>query len=406
VLRIDERVKRIARGHLPATLIACIGLICAALHGAVAAPEKPTIEAQANQLDTLRVQCITAAHDVQQRERALGALALALSVMQRGVAAKDQQVAQSRKEQEELLGALERLARAPPEALAFAPEGPVDRLRSGILIAAAVPALTAQAREFTGQLSSLGAVRKLIDARRKDIDDARAALAKARDALAQCVTRRNALIGQILRNDGKPLDMSKIAVAASDLFDLIKRADAENDRRDLNLLIHLRVSYGTPRKGAPALTDPTRPKSLRALDAANAELMWPIRGEVAHSFGEADPNARPSQGLTLAALPNGTVVAPFDGRVDYVGRFRDFGLVLIIRHGGGYHSVLAGLGEAEVAAGQWLLAGEPVGSLPGTDDKNASVNFYLELRHDGRPVDPKSRLGSLDQKTEDTKVRE
>jgi len=47
-----------------------------------------------------------------------------------------------------------------------------------------------------------------------------------------------------------------------------------------------------------------------------------------------------------------------------------------------------------------------VGSLPGTDDKNASVNFYLELRHDGRPVDPKSRLGSLDQKTEDTKVRE
>jgi septal ring factor EnvC (AmiA/AmiB activator) len=98
---------------------------------------------------------------------------LALSVMQRGVAAKDQQVAQSRKEQEELLGALERLARAPPEALAFAPEGPVDRLRSGILIAAAVPALTAQARELPVNCR-VGAVRKLIDARRKDIDDARA----------------------------------------------------------------------------------------------------------------------------------------------------------------------------------------------------------------------------------------
>jgi hypothetical protein len=105
-----------------------------------------------------------------------------------------------------------------------------------------------------------------------------------------CVTRRNALIGQILlHDDGKPLDMSKIAVAASDLFDLIKRADAENDRRDLNLLIHLRVSYGTPRKGAPALTDPTRPKSLRALDAAQGELMWPIWGEVAHPSGKPIP---------------------------------------------------------------------------------------------------------------------
>jgi murein hydrolase activator len=406
VRRIDGRVKRTARGHLPATLIAYIGLICAAFHGAVAAPEKPTIEAQANQLDALRVQCITAAHAVQERERTLGALDLALGVMQRGVDTKDQQVSQSRREEEELLGALERLARAPPEALAFAPEGPVDRLRSGILIAAAVPALTAQARELTGQLSSLGTVRKLIDVRRKDIDDARAALAKARDALTQFVARRNALIGQILRNDGKSLDMSKIAAAAGDLFDLIKRADAETDRRDVTLPAHLRVLYGTPRKGASALTDPTRPKSLRALDAANAEMVWPIWGEVAHAFGDADPNGRPSQGLTLAAAPNGTVVAPFDGRVDYVGPFRGFGLVLIIRHGGGYHSVLAGLGEAEVAAGQWLLAGEPVGSLPGGDDKNANVNFYLELRRDGRPVDPQSRLGSLDQKTEDTKVRE
>jgi hypothetical protein len=74
VLRIDERVKRVARGHLPATLIACIGLICAALHGAVAAPEKPTIEAQATSSIRFAQQCITAAHDVQQRERALGAL--------------------------------------------------------------------------------------------------------------------------------------------------------------------------------------------------------------------------------------------------------------------------------------------------------------------------------------------
>jgi septal ring factor EnvC (AmiA/AmiB activator) len=32
--------------------------------------------------------------------------------------------------------------------------------------------------------------------------------------------------------------------------------------------------------------------------------------------------------------------------------------------------------------------------MPGANDENASVTFYLELRRDGRPVDPQSRLAS------------
>ena len=40
------------------------------------------------------------------------------------------------------------------------------------------------------------------------------------------------------------------------------------------------------------------------------------------------------------------------------------GSILIIRHGGGYHSLLAGLGRVDATIGQWVLAGEPVGTLP------------------------------------------
>jgi len=56
--------------------------------------------------------------------------------------------------------------------------------------------------------------------------------------------------------------------------------------------------------------------------------------------------------------------------------------------------------------GQWLLAGEPVGSLPDADNNGASATVYFELRRDGRPLDPQSRLGSRDQTTEDARVRE
>jgi murein hydrolase activator len=397
-------VSPVRRGLGPAVLASLLVLGCAALSG-MAAPQ-PALDSQIAQLDAVRQQCVSAAVAVQQREQSIGALDLAINVMVHGVDTKKQEITQSREQQEALLGALERLARAPPEALAFAPEGPVDRLRSAVLIGAAIPALSAEARQLGSQLTALSSVQEQIDARRKDIDDARAALAKGRDQLVQLVSRRNTLIGQLLHDDGKAAPaVAALADQANDLFDLIKKADAATDQRDKDLAVRLRVLYGAPAKGAVPV-DPTRPKNLRALDAPHTEMVWPVAGELTHRFGEADRYGRPNQGLTLEAMPGGIVVAPFDGRVDYVGPFRDYGLILIIRHGGGYDSLLAGLGHVDVTTGQWLLAGEPVGSLADAGEKSASANFYLELRRDGRPVDPQSRLASRDQKTEETRVRE
>jgi septal ring factor EnvC (AmiA/AmiB activator) len=248
-------------------------------------------------------------------------------------------------------------------------------------------------------------VRAQIDARQKDIDAARDALTKGRENLAQLVARRNALVAEMLRND-KPAASAPLGEQASDPLDLIKRADAALDQHDKDRLIQLRTSQPIKVKAPAPVLDPTKPASLRGFDAPHAEMVWPVWGELVHRFGEADRFGRPSQGLRLEAARGGVVVAPFDGRVDYIGPFRDYGLILIIRHAGGYHSLLARLGHVDVTTGQWVLAGEPVGTLPSADDKDASATFYLELRRDGRPVDPQSRLGSRDQKTEDTRVRE
>lgn len=394
---------RLRRGLLPAVIAALVSL--PAGPGGAAPPKPAPLDAQIAQLDATREQCIATALAVKQRERSIGALDLAVGVMSRGAESKQQELVETRKEQEQLIGALARLARAPPEALAFAPEGPVDRLRSGVLIAAAVPALANQARMLTGQLSALNTVKTHITTRRNEVDDARAALDKSRETLAQLIAKRTELTSQILHDDGKPPTGEKLAEQASDLFDLIKRADAEADRRDKELLIRLRTS-GPITKGASPPLDPTKPKALRSLDTPKTTMLWPVSGDLVHRFGEADQYGRPSQGLTLSAVPNALIVSPFDGRIDFIGTFRGYGLILIIRHSGGYHSLLAGLGHADVTIGQWLLSGEPVGTLAGADDKNASATFYMELRRDGRPVDPQSRLASRDEKTEDNRVRE
>ncbi|MFZ2008134.1 MAG: peptidoglycan DD-metalloendopeptidase family protein [Stellaceae bacterium] len=392
------------RGFGPICLIALLALggMAPPLVAATLAPS----DAQIGQLDAIRQQCIAAAQAVQTRERSIGALDIALRTMQSGIDGKAKELATSREQQKALLGALERLALAPPETLALTSESPVDRTRSAILLEAAVPMLSAKVRELSSQLAALATTRDQIDAHQKDIDAARVALAQGRAALAQLVTRRNALTSRLLHDDDRQTASASPVDQARDLSDLINKADAATDQRDKELLVRLKALHTVPGKTALDPSDPTKPKTLRALDAPQAQMVWPVSGEIARRFGDADRSGQSSQGLTMQGVPDGVVVAPFDGEVDYVGRSEGYGLILIIRHAGGYHSLLAGLGHVDVMMGQWLLAGEPVGSLPDADGKGAGANFYFELGRDGRPVDPQSRLESRDQKTEDIRVRE
>jgi septal ring factor EnvC (AmiA/AmiB activator) len=397
-------VVRFRRGLGPACLVAVLSLAVPA-PPLVAATLAPT-DAQIGQLDAIRRQCIDAAQAVQMRERSIGALDIAIRAMRNGIDGKSKEIAASREQQRALLGGLERLSLAPPEVLGFAPERAMDRIRGAILMKAAVPTVSAKIRELSSQLAALTSMRDQIDTRKKDTDAARAALAQGRDALAPLVARRNAMTAQLLHDDGKQAAPAP-GDQASDLSDLINKADAATDQRNKELLVRLKALYSVQGKSLPPNpSDPTKPKTLRALDAPSAQIAWSISGEVARRFGDADRSGQPSQGLTIQGVPDGVVIAPFDGEVDYVGRFKGYGLILIIRHAGGYHSLLAGLSHVDVTTGQWLLAGEPVGSLPDAGDKGAGANFYFELDRDGRPVDPQSRLASRDQKTEDIRVRE
>jgi septal ring factor EnvC (AmiA/AmiB activator) len=65
---------------------------------------------------------------------------------------------------------------------------------------------------------------------------------------------------------------------------------------------------------------------------------------------------------------------------------KDWGLVLILRLGGGYHLVLAGLDTALTAPGRTVAAGQPIGRMGG-DGRNGS-DLYFEIRKNGAPVDP------------------
>jgi septal ring factor EnvC (AmiA/AmiB activator) len=109
------------------------------------------------------------------------------------------------------------------------------------------------------------------------------------------------------------------------------------------------------------------------------------QGRLTARFGDPAWSNGPREGFAWKASGGSPVLAPAAGIVDYAGPLKDYGVVLILRTGGAYHLVLAGLGAADAVAGQAVAAGEPIGR---TGDAGPASALSLEMRKGGEPVDP------------------
>jgi septal ring factor EnvC (AmiA/AmiB activator) len=95
-------------------------------------------------------------------------------------------------------------------------------------------------------------------------------------------------------------------------------------------------------------------------------------------------------GLEIETPPDAPVRAVHEGRVVFADRFRGYGLMVVVDHGGKHHSLYAQLAEIAVAPGQDVAAG----TILGTADPSgtAGPGVYFEMRFQGRPEDPQSWL--------------
>lgn len=119
--------------------------------------------------------------------------------------------------------------------------------------------------------------------------------------------------------------------------------------------------------------------------SAQGKMIFPAKGRVVERFGQPNEVGVVNKGLSIATRKGAQIVAPYDGQVAFAGPFRGYGLLLIIEHGEGYHTLLAGMTRIDATVGQKLTAGEPVGVM-GEDE--AKPALYLELRRQGQPVNP------------------
>lgn len=382
----------LASGPSIAGLALAALLAGAALGGAQAAEP-------ATELAALREQAIAAAASTQDQERKLASLAREIDLLRRELDGRRRGLDETRAEQAELLGVLERLSRNPPDAVVVGPVTPLDRIRGEMLMTATVRELRAEAQALAEEIERVDALGARIAGNEAERQRQQDALGKWRKALAEMAAQRLALnrkLGLDLAEGEKRI--AKLGQDAADFGELIKRAEAEADRRDKDLLARASETLAKTKGTVPALelADPSRPTQLRAFDAADSALPKPVTMSAGVGSEPESAPGNSSQGLRLGAVPGAVVVAPADAQVIYAGVFHGFGPSLILRHAGGYHSVLAALGRLEVSLGQWVLAGEPVGFMSDAAGDSPGGRLYIELRREGRPVDPRPRLAHVD----------
>ncbi len=224
-----------------------------------------------------------------------------------------------------LLSVLERLRRNPPPALLVSPADARDAVRAAIMVKAMTPELQARAKRYAVEAAEIARQRRLTAVESEAMFSAESA-------------RAEGLRGLATGDDG------------------LTTAQADVSSLDLD------------KAGPPKI------------------LLAPSPGRVIAHFGSPLTGGGRARGLTILTAQGAAVRSPAEGRVQYVGPVKGWGVIMILRLAGGYHLVLGGLERTSVEAGQSVAAGSPVGWMPA--ERQAASELYFEVREKGAPVDP------------------
>ncbi|MEH0874495.1 murein hydrolase activator EnvC [Pectobacterium cacticida] len=123
-----------------------------------------------------------------------------------------------------------------------------------------------------------------------------------------------------------------------------------------------------------------------------SQAVWPVKGRIAHRFGEPLQGELRWKGMVITA-PEGTEVkAIADGTVLMADWLQGYGLVVVVQHGKGDMSLYGYNQSALVSVGAQVKAGQPI-ALVGTSGGQSQPGLYFEIRRQGQAVNPQPWLG-------------
>ena len=283
-----------------------------------------------------------------------------------------------------LTAALQTSARRPLALSAFQPGSLKDLVYVRAVLDSAVPQIRARTATLRGELEEGRRLERLARAALVQLRDGEQELQKRRTDLAAIEAQQrvasSAARGNAVREEARAL---VLAEEARDLDGFVARLDRNAQlRRKLGALPGPVLRPGAEGAAASAQTPPA-PSARAGAPQGAFEYQLPVQGRALTGFGEQRASGLRSKGLEFGPGPRGQIVAPAAGRIAFSGPYEGFGRIVIIEHEGAWTSLVTGLGRTDVAVGQDVIGGAPLGVA---NSEGGAIG--IELRKDGEPVNP------------------
>ena len=279
----------------------------------------------------------------------------------------------------ELIAALQRLEATPPPPLALTPRDAKRAAGAGLLIASLSQQLKDRADALTLNLKALEITQAQLELKKNDLSTQRAKLKSELNQVNAGLSTKSKLEAKLAdEKKAAATEADRLAAESKTLIELIAKLERE-------------AAAIVPRKkpGAKPAKKLVLPKGTKRFAEAKGGMLQPVSGRLLKRYGRGE------KGITYAGRSAGQVIAPYAGRIEFSGPFKNYENVIILNVGDGYFVLLTGLNELFVDAGDTIQRGEPVGKLPS----QTGAELYIELRKNGSPVDPKPWLGASDVKS-------
>jgi murein hydrolase activator len=415
------------RQHLFCAAWLTVALLCAALPASaqestrddLKRTKKEATTAQANadklaakvkilqaELKVLQEEMVSLSRSIQQNESELSAIEEQLALLEAQITAKGEALAKRKREFAAMIQAAIKLSQTPQEAVILMPGDMRTNMKAGRALKMASDSIKNEAVAIEQQRAELAELKDSALASKQVADERRKQLQSQRADLKGKIDERNKIQRELHKEFAEATAKARsLAKKAEDLQSLVAALDAERREREAEEALARKKAAAAAQDGAdgdegPEVETSTAAPSgergkLRALESGKSSLRAPASGKLVQKYGAKSRNET-SKGITIRTRVGAQVVAPYDAEVVFTGPFLAYGRMIILRHRGGYHTLLAGLSKIDASVGQFLLEGEPIGAMGGKDDdgdtagtaKDTGSRLYVELRKNNQPIDP------------------
>lgn len=288
------------------------------------------------------------------------------------------------------VASLQNMSLNPSESIILQPLSPVDIIRSAILLREVIPYLNETSSKLKADLDYIYQQKQKLENTVETAKKQSSDLEKQQKEMKSLLKKKTSLRKNVEKKGAETKKIAEnLASKAKDLRELLEEIERQKELARKKQEEERRLAL-QKEKNKQKIVDTKTHKTIKEQVSkgrfANAKgtLSQPVRGTLITDYGEMISNGVTSKGIVYKTRPKAQVIAPYDGTVIFSGPFKGYGNLIIVEHGDGYLSLLAGLGDIDCELGQMLLTGEPVGTMPDT----AGAKLYVEIRKDRQPINP------------------